>query len=46
MIEDAPGCSYVLSESEVDEGVVGGCGDRGRRQDEERQQPEVHRRYP
>ncbi len=46
MVGGAPDCSYVLSESEVDEGVVGGCGDRGCRQDEERQQPEVHCRYP
>ena len=42
----APGRSYVLSESEVDEGVVGGCGDRSCRQDEECEQPEVHCRYP
>ena len=41
-----PGRSYVLSESEVDEGVVGGCGDGGCRQDEEREQPQVHRCYP
>ena len=46
MVGVAPGYSYVLSESEVDEGIVGGCCDGGRRQDEESQQPEVHRRYP
>ena len=46
MVEVALSCSYVLSESEVDEGVVGGCGDRGCRQDEEREQPQVHRCYP